>query len=912
MSTPILATKLYIPPRRSHIVLRPRLIERLDEGLHRRLTLISAPAGFGKTTLVSEWVAGCERFDPKVHIAWLSLDEGDSDPARFMAYLIAALQTIRAELGEGLLPILQSHQPPSIESLETFLLNEISVSPETILLILDDYHLIDSQSVDQALTFLVEHLPPQMHLVIATREDPQLPLARLRARNQLIELRATDLRFTSTESAEFLNHAMGLKITAEDIVALESRTEGWIAGLQLAALSMQGHPNTTSFIKSFTGSHHFVLDYLIEEVFQQQSESVRSFLLRTSLLDRLCGPLCDAVLDSSSASGQKTLEYLDHANIFIVSLDHERHWYRYHHLFADVLRMHLLAEQPDQVFTLHRRASVWYERNDLRNDAIRHALAANDFVRAADLIELAYPVMNINRQFSTLLGWLKALPDEVVRARPMLCFGYAFSAMSCGENESVESRLRDAEHWLKRVEQSESPPEEMVVVDKEEFRRLPGLIALTRGGQALGRGDMPETVKYAQRVLDLKPDGDYLMLGGAASQLGLVAWTNGDLDTARRMTVDGIKNLRLGGFISPSIGATITLADIQIAQGCLHDAMTTYEHGLQWATKEARVLQGAADMHVGMSNLHYEYNDLEAATQCLLTSQSLGELAGLPQNPYRWYAAMARIKQAQGDLDGALALLEEAGRVYDGNFSPNVRPVATRMVRVWLALGRLSEALGWVRAQGLSVENKLSYLREFDHITLARVLLAGYQHDHANGSISKGIELLERLLKAAEEGGRKGSVIEIRILQAMAYHAQGNLIATLLSLQYALTLAEPEGYVRIFLDEGLSMMQLLREASARKIMPDYTNKLLTAFETEKRNSEGKPDLLPTKFVIEPLSSREMEVLRLIAQGLSNQEICERLVLALDTVKGHNRRIFDKLQVQNRTEAVARARELGLF
>jgi len=912
MSTPILATKLYIPPRRSHIVLRPRLIERLDEGLHRRLTLISAPAGFGKTTLVSEWVAGCERFDPKVHIAWLSLDEGDSDPARFMAYLIAALQTIRAELGEGLLPILQSHQPPSIESLETFLLNEISVSPETILLILDDYHLIDSQSVDQALTFLVEHLPPQMHLVIATREDPQLPLARLRARNQLIELRATDLRFTSTESAEFLNHAMGLKITAEDIVALESRTEGWIAGLQLAALSMQGHPNTTSFIKSFTGSHHFVLDYLIEEVFQQQSESVRSFLLRTSLLDRLCGPLCDAVLDSSSASGQKTLEYLDHANIFIVSLDHERHWYRYHHLFADVLRMHLLAEQPDQVFTLHRRASVWYERNDLRNDAIRHALAANDFVRAADLIELAYPVMNINRQFSTLLGWLKALPDEVVRARPMLCFGYAFSAMSCGENESVESRLRDAEHWLKRVEQSESPPEEMVVVDKEEFRRLPGLIALTRGGQALGRGDMPETVKYAQRVLDLKPDGDYLMLGGAASQLGLVAWTNGDLDTARRMTVDGIKNLRLGGFISPSIGATITLADIQIAQGCLHDAMTTYEHGLQWATKEARVLQGAADMHVGMSNLHYEYNDLEAATQCLLTSQSLGELAGLPQNPYRWYAAMARIKQAQGDLDGALALLEEAGRVYDGNFSPNVRPVATRMVRVWLALGRLSEALGWVRAQGLSVENKLSYLREFDHITLARVLLAGYQHDHANGSISKGIELLERLLKAAEEGGRKGSVIEIRILQAMAYHAQGNLIATLLSLQYALTLAEPEGYVRIFLDEGPSMMQLLREASARKIMPDYTNKLLTAFETEKRNSEGKPDLLPTKFVIEPLSSREMEVLRLIAQGLSNQEICERLVLALDTVKGHNRRIFDKLQVQNRTEAVARARELGLF
>ncbi len=912
MSTPILATKLYIPPPRPHVVLRPRLIERLNEGLHRRLTLISAPAGFGKTTLVSEWVAGCEQFDPKVHIAWLSLDEGDSDPARFMAYLIAALQTVRAELGEGLLLIFQSHQPPSVESLLTFLLNEISAIPETILLILDDYHLIDSQPVDQALTFLVEHLPPQMHLVIATREDPHLLLARLRARNQLTELRATDLRFTPTESAEFLNQVMGLKITAEGIVALEARTEGWIAGLQLAALSMQGHPDSTSFIKSFTGSHHFVLDYLIEEVFQQQSESVRSFLLRTSVLDHLCGPLCDAVLDSSSASGQETLEYLDHANIFLVSLDHERHWYRYHHLFADVLRMHLLADQPDQVSALHRRASAWYERNDLRNDAIRHALAANDFVRAADLIELAYPVMNINRQFSTLLGWLKALPDEVVRVRPMLCFGYAFSSMSCGENESMESRLRDAEHWLNRVEQSESLPAGMVVVDKEEFRRLPGLIALTRGGQALGRGDMPETMKYAQRVLDLKPDGDYLMLGGAASQLGLVAWTNGDLDTARRMTADGIKNLRLGGFISPSIGATITLADIQIAQGCLHDAMTTYGQGLQWATEEARVLQGAADMHVGMSNLHYEYNDLKTATQCLLTSQSLGELAGLPQNPYRWRAAMARIRQAQGDLDGALELLEEAERVYDGNFSPNVRPVVTRKVRVWLAQGRLGEALNWVRAQGLSVENQLSYLREFDHITLARVLLACHQHDYADGSISKAMKLLERLLKAAEDGGRKGSVIEIRILQAMAYHVQGNLTATLLPLQHALALAEPEGYIRIFLGEGPSIMQMLREVFARKIMPDYTNKLLTAFETEKRNSEGKPDLPPTKPVIEPLSSREMEVLRLIAQGLSNQEICERLVLALDTVKGHNRRIFDKLQVQNRTEAVARARVLGLL
>jgi LuxR family maltose regulon positive regulatory protein len=452
----------------------------------------------------------------------------------------------------------------------------------------------------------------------------------------------------------------------------------------------------------------------------------------------------------------------------------------------------------------------------------------------------------------------------------------------------------------------------MVVADNEEFRRLPGLIALIRGGQALGQGDMTETEKYARKVLDFAPANDYLMLGGAASQLGLVAWKNGDLDTARRMTANGIENLRLGGFISPSVGAAITLADIQITQGCLHAAMTTYEQGLQWATKEARVLQGVADMYVGMSNLHYEHNDLEAATQCLLTNHSLGELAGMPQNPYRWRAAMARIRQAQGDLDSALQLLEEAERVYDGNFSPNVRPVATRKVRVWLEQGRLGEALNWAREYGLSLENELSYLHEYDHITLARVLLACYLNNHADVQIAEIAELLERLLKAAEDGRRMGSEIEILILQALVYYTQGKISTALLPLQHSLELAEPQGYIRIFLDEGKSMMGLLREASTHKITPDYTDKLLAAFQVEQQKSKDKPDITPVQPLIEPLSQRELDVLRLIAEGLSNQEICERLFLALDTVKGHNRRIFDKLQVQRRTEAIARARELGLI
>jgi LuxR family maltose regulon positive regulatory protein len=928
---PLLQTKLYIPPIRPELVSRPRLIERLNAGLPagRKLTLVSAPAGFGKTTLVSEWVTGCERAEPKVRAAWLSLDEGDNDPTRFLTYFIAALQTIAPSIGEGVLGVLQSPQPPPTESILTALLNEIATIPDNFVLVLDDYHVIDakpvdastsvdvSTSVDQALTFLLEHLPPQMHLVIASREDPNMPLARLRARGQLTELRVADLRFTPSEAAGFLNQVMGLNLSAEDVAMLETRTEGWIAGLQLAALSMQGHQDVPGFIRAFAGDDRYIVDYLVEEVLQRQPEPVRNFLLQTAILDRLNGPLCDAV--TGQEEGNARLEALERGNFFVVPLDDKRNWYRYHPLFADVLRLHLLAEQPDQVSALHRRASAWYEHHGSAADAIRHALAAKDFERAATLVELAIPERRRNRQEATVmeLGWLKALPDELIHVRPVLSFDYAFALFGGGELEAVEARLRDAERWLDTTagqrERAEALAAGMVVVDEEEFRRLPGMIALLRAAQALARGDMPETVQNARRVLDLAREDDHLMLGGAASQLGLAAWANGDLEAARRMTADGMAHVRRAGYISPAIGGAIVLADILIAQGRLHEAMTTYEQALQWATEPgAPVLRGAADMHVGMSNLHYEHNDLKAATQHLLTSQALGELAGLPQNPYRWRAAMARLREAQGDLGGALDLLDQAERLYDGNFSPNVRPLATRKTRVWLAQGRLDQTLRWAHEQSLSVDDDLSYMHEFDHITLARVLLARYRSDRAGCSLLEAIGLLERLLTAAQEGGRTGSAIEILTLQALARQTQGDLPAALASLERALKLAEPEGYIRIFVDEGAPMAQLLSEAVARGIMPDYTGKLMAAFEVEERKSEDKSYLPPAQPLIEPLSQRELEVLQLMAQGLSNREIGEQLFLALSTVKGHNRNIFDKLQVQRRTEAVARARELGLL
>src|SRR5437773_2659322 len=709
MPTPILATKLSLPRLRPNVVSRYRLLDRLNEGLYRKLTLISAPAGFGKTTLVSEWVAFIER-----PTAWLSLDAGENDPARFLAYLVAALQTIAATIGEGVLGVLQSSQPPPPEAILTALLNEITTLPDHFVLVLDDYHVIDAKPVDMALTYLVEHLPPQMHLVIATREDPQVPLARLRARSHLTELRAADLRFAASEASAFLSQVMGLSLSAADIARLSDHTEGWIAGLQLAALSMQGHQDVPGFIRAFAGDHRYIVDYLVEEVLQRQPEPVRSFLLQTAILDRLSGPLCDAV--TGQEEGNARLEALERGNFFVVALDDKRHWYRYHHLFAEVLSAHLLAEQPDQVATLHRRASAWYEQNDLPSDAIRHALAACDFERAAGLVELAVPAMGRNRQEATVLDWLRALPDELVRARPVLSVHYAGALLLHGELEGVEERLRDAEQWLDTTtdmgELALASSAEMVVVDEEEFRGLPGMIAVYRAAIALALGDVADTMKYTRRVLDLVPEDDHLRRGSAAGFLGLAYWTSGDLEAAHRSYADCMARVQRAGHISDAVGCSIALADIRISQGRLREAMSTYERGLQLATEQSAILlRGAADMHVGMSELHLERDDLDAAMQLLLRSKELGELAGLPQNRYRWRVAMARIRKAEGDLAGALDLLQEAERLYVSDFFPYVRPIAALVTRVWVAQGRVGEALDWARAQGRAVSDDLSYLR---------------------------------------------------------------------------------------------------------------------------------------------------------------------------------------------------------
>jgi len=926
----ILTTKLHIPPARPELVSRPHLIARLNDGLYRRLSLISAPAGFGKTTLVSEWVQAIGASSPPTTIAWLSLDEGDNDLARFLAYFIAAFNQsngIGSGLGEGALSILQSQQPPPVESVLISLINDIAALPDRILLVLDDFHQVEAQPILDSLNFFLENIPPQVHLVIVTRVDPGLPLSRLRARCQLTELRASDLRFTPSEAVEFLSQVMGLDLSPEDVTALETRTEGWIAGLQLAALAIQGltrqgpapmqdGKDASDFIKSFTGSHRYVLDYLIEEVLEQQSESIQTFLLQTAILDQLSGPLCDAL--TGREDGQETLEKLDRANLFLIALDEERKWYRYHQLFADLLRKRLRQIQPDQKPILHLRASEWYKQNGFTTRAIEHALKAEDFERAAFLAELAWPEMHRSYRGVTWLRWVEAIPDELVRARPVLSTGYGWSLIDSGDLEGADLRLRDTERWLadraNMDQQSEVLPNKQVDLDEQAVRNLSASLANARAYLTQAFGDVAATEKYAQQALDLLPENDYFERGLSAVLLGFANWSCGNLEAARRAISEAISDMHVFGKIRFVISFTSYLADIMIVQGCLNEAKKTYFQLLDLAANQGKPeLRDTAVVHLGLSEIFLEQGDLQAARRHLLRSEQLGELPTFPPWYRHWVLAHVRLMQIESDLDGVFKILNEADRLYYRHPIPDVHPLTALITRAQLVQGRLDEALIWVHERNLSVADDLSYLREFEHLTLARILLAQYKRNHDDRLLRDTLGLLERLLKAAQEGGRMGSMIEILVLQALAYEAKGDIRPALKPLERALRLAEPQGYLRIFVDEGLPMAHLLYEALSCEISPAYVRRLLAAFPvvTSKNTIPAQlPD--PESGLIEPLSEREIDVLQLIAEGLTNPEIATRLFLSTHTIKAHTRNIFGKLNVHNRTQAITQSQALGIL
>jgi LuxR family maltose regulon positive regulatory protein len=934
MSTPLLATKLYIPPPRAKVVSRPRLLERLNEGLQQTpsVALISAPAGFGKTTLLSSWIddvqtepAGQKKvvnpksktLAPGAHplapdarpglprvrvpgsagvanrVAWLSLDEGDNDPARFLTYIIAALQTVSANTGEGILGVLQSPQPPPLESILTILLNDITTISDDFILVLDDYHLIETKAVDQALTFLLEHLPPHMHLVIATREDPQLPLARLRARGQLTELRAADLRFTLSEAAEFLNQFMGLNLSADDIAALDRRTEGWIAGLQLAALSMQGQEDNASFIHSFTGSHRFVMDYLLEEVLQQQPERIQTFLLRTSILDRLCGPLCDALLldASQSASGQETIEYLERANLFLIPLDNQRQWYRYHHLFADLLRQRLhqsiassTEETKRRVNELHIRASQWFEDHGLYLEAFHHAAAANDIERVERLIGGERIPQHFRGAVTAILDWLESLPKTVLDARPWLQWRYASLLLVNGHTTGVEEKLQAAEAALAATLQGAEPD--------QKTRNLIGQIAAARSILALTRYQVEAMLAQSRRALEYLHPNNLITRSSAYWTMGYAYLLQGERVKARQVLTEAISISQAAGDIFTTILATIGLGFVQEGETQLHQAAETYRRVLGWAGDQP--LQIINEAHLGLARVLYEWNDLDAARQHGQQSLQLArQYERIIDRFIICEVFLARLMLAEGDVAGAAALLAQTDQsARRQNFVHRIPEVAAAQVQTLLRQGNLTEAAQ--RAQAL----QLPFPQAQVHL--------------AQGDPSAALGVLEPLRQQAEARDWKDERLKVMVLQAVALHAQGETDQALQVLGEALTLAEPGGFIRIFVDEGLPMAQLLSQAAARGMMPEYTGTLLAAFEAEKQKTKNKSDIPHAQALVEPLSQRELEVLQLIAQGLSNDEIGKRLFLALDTVKGHNRRIYDKLQVQRRTEAVARARELGLL
>ncbi len=892
MTIPILFTKLHMPPSRPGIVLRPRLMEQLADGLHGKLTVITASAGYGKTTIVTEWLAACER-----PVAWLSMDEGDNDPARFLTYLTAALQTIATSNREGVFALLQSPQLPPVELIITALLNEISAIPDPFILVLDDYHVLDTGPIDHAIAMLIERMPPQLHVIITTRQAPRLPLARLRARNQLAEVRASDLRFTSSEAAEFLTRVMGLSLTVKDITLLESRTEGWIAGLQLAALSVKGHEDPASFIQSFTGSHRFVMDYLVEEVLQQQSLSIQVFLLRTSILERLSGPLCDAVLCSDdkdkrspSPSGQEQLEFLERANLFIVPLDNERQWYRYHHLFADLLRKRLhqnnsfnAGDGVSQVAQLHTRASKWYEEHGQELDAFHHAGAAGDHRRAARLAEGNGMPLLFRGAVYPVMKWLDSLSNKDRDEMPSLWVMHASAMLMVGQLTGVEQKLQAAEQALRTAEPDDNN------------RDLLGHISAIRASLAVSKHQADTIITESIRALEYLHPNNLPVRTATNWALGYAYHLQGDRIAARKAYTEALVSSQMIGHAIISIMSTLGLGHIHETENELEEALQSYRQVLT-ITGDSPI-PVACEAHLGLARIFYEWNDLERAKKHGEQSVQLAKQFDSTDRVVAGEVLLAKVKLAEGERNEAAALLAKAELLArQHHFTQQLPTIVDTLVLVRLQQGDMPAADDLAQKH----ERRLSQ---------ARVQLE--QRDMAGA-----LALLGQLKEEAEAAEHKNEQLKVMVLLSVVLQASGEKSRASQILAEALRMAEPGGFIRSFVDEGRPMQRLLCEAAATGMMQLYLEQLLTAYTVEGFDSVLEPSqqkyVQPADLLIERLSERELEVLRLIAEGRSNREISERLFLALSTVKGHNRMIFDKLQVTRRTEAVACARKSGLL
>jgi LuxR family maltose regulon positive regulatory protein len=897
---PLLATKLFVPRSHPHLVPRARLVELLQQGLERPLTLVSAPAGFGKTTLLAQWLAQSD-----LPVAWLSLEPEDNDPIRFLSYLIAALQTLNTHIGTIALALLRTPQPAPPEAVLTQLTNElIEGGGGDIVLVLDDYHVITNESIQHGMNFLLDHQPPQLHLVLVTRADPPLPLAKLRASGLLTEVRTADLRFGGAEVGAFLQTVMGLDLDASSIATLELHTEGWIAGLQLAALSLQGRTDVSEFLATFSGGHRYVLDYLSEEVLARQPKVVQQFLLHTSILERLSGPLCDAVTEQQGS--QAMLEALERANLFVVGLDDERDWYRYHHLFAQVLRNHLQQADPTLLPVLHRRASAWHEQHQMSVEAVQHALAVPDAELAARLIEPIALSTGFQGQLNTVLGWLNALPEALVRTRPRLCVYFAVLLTFTKQPEAAETRLQQAE----RCVQEGMPAEQALAIL--------GWVLDIRGNIALDHGDIPQAVSLAQQALALLPEAEVIPRTSALATTSRAFLVSGDVTfETEQEVVAAVTFIRPSGNQFSTVNSTCLLARLHILQGRLRQAAATYAQLVQ-VVPRPEVLHTAFSSifyYCGQGDLLYEWNDLQAAEQHLLQGIALVKETR-PVEPFvavLGYTTLAWLEQARGNTREALATLDTLTHLAEQrHFPPHyVNQVAAVRAQLELTQGNLAAAVRWTDSCGLSsIDKDLSYPRESEYLILARVRIAQARDDTSAPVLQNVLHLLDRLRESAEEKARLGSVLEILIVRALALQAQGEWTSALSTLERALVLAAPEGYIRLFVDEGAPMMTLLRNSQARNSVPGYITTLLEAF-----GEQHVQDLPFTSAhsgpLLDPLTEREQEVLRLLIEGASNREISRRLVLSVNTVKRHVYNLCGKLGVQSRTQAIIRARTFNL-
>ena len=887
----LLSTKLFVPAIRRDYVTRPRLITQLSLGLEKSLVLISAPAGYGKTTLVSSYLR-----ENDISSTWLSLDEGDNDPIRFLQYFIIALQKIVPEIQVDLPGVLQGMQPASFEVLINNIINEIVEHVTPFIFVLDDFHVIHSEPVLNIFAYLLEHLPPQMHLAILTRIDPPLPLARMRARNKLTEIRTDQLRFSRDEMAAFLNDVMGLALSADDLSAMEARTEGWIASLQLAALSMQSSKDIHGFISAFTGSHHYVMDYLAEEVLGLQPKQVGDFLIKTSILDHMCGPLCEFVIDADPEEpidGQARLEALERMNLFVIPLDDGRRWYRYHHLFADVLRKRLEQNYPGLLPKLHLRASRWFEQNGLVPEAIRYSLTAGDQDRAIQLIEQNGPLLLIGGELIALSNWIKAVESRS-QTHPWIHIIKAWLFILTGQPERAEELLQNAERLI-------SPLETDI-----QTKIMQGAIATGRSYRSFMNGDTNRTATFARQAVEYLPDVNIVarsIRSIATALLGEASLMNGELEEARQACTEAKKIGQTAGDVPAVMIINCALGRIFTEQGLLHQAAEVYAENLQIATRpDGKMLATAGEAYAESSQVSYEWNNLESALEQVHYCLELCRQCGQVTFQAKGSVMLARLNYVHGDADTAIENMNIAEKlVKEHHFAFKYTVwVKYALVQLWIAQGNLDKASRIVQESGITPQDEIPYLREPEFLALLRLLLA-------QGDYDASLALSKRLLQKAEAGKRIGRVIEVLVLQALIFQGRNETEQALTVLKRALSFAKTERYTRTFVDEGEPMARLLHLARSRQVETEYATHLLSVL--EKAAGKMQP---PSQLLIEPLTMREIEVLRLIEAGCSNQDIAGKLVISIPTVKRHISNIYSKLGAKNRTQAISLGKELDLI